>query len=259
MRIAAIVEYCGASFYGWQYQEGSRTVQGEVERAVSFVANETVRVITAGRTDTGVHASAQVIHFDTRAERSQYSWFRGVNAQLPDDIKLRWIDVVDDEFHARFSATGRWYRYVILNRQSAPALLYRRVTHEYRDLDATLMQHGASFLLGRHDFSSYRTVHCQAKSPVREIRKLDVIRQGEFIHIIVYADAFLHHMVRNIAGVLMAIGTGEQPPEWAREVLEMRDRTRGGVTAPADGLYLTRIEYPEHFNIPQLPPGTGLW
>jgi len=259
MRVAAIVEYEGTHFFGWQLQVGARTVQGEVERVFSKIANEPVRVITAGRTDTGVHASCQVIHFDTEVERSNYSWFRGANTLLPDDVALRWIDKVADDFHARFSATGRWYRYVILNRPSRPALLSGRVTHEYRPLDVEAMQHGANFLVGKHDFSSYRTVHCQAKSPVREMRHLSVTRKGDFIYIEAYADAFLHHMVRNLAGVLMTIGTGEREPLWAHEVLEARDRTLGGVTARPDGLYLTRIEYPDQYAIPLLSPDTGLW
>ncbi|MBE9516669.1 MAG: tRNA pseudouridine(38-40) synthase TruA [Proteobacteria bacterium] len=259
MRVAAIIEYEGTNFCGWQLQDGVRTVQGEVERAFSEVANEPIRVITAGRTDTGVHASCQVIHFETDVERSNYSWLRGVNTLLPNDAALRWVGRAADDFHARFCATGRWYRYVILNRPSRLALLKGRVTHEYRPLDVEAMQHAANFLVGKHDFSSYRAAHCQAKSPVRELRKFAVTRQGDFIHIEVYADAFLHHMVRNLAGVLMTIGAGEREPLWAHEVLEARDRTQGGITARPDGLYLTRIEYPDQFAIPLLSPDTGLW
>lgn len=259
MRIAAIVEYDGSGFSGWQLQSGTRTVQGEVEAAISRVANEPVRVITAGRTDTGVHATAQVFHFDTSAERSQHSWKQGVNTHLPPDVVLRWVSVVSDEFHARFSATGRRYHYVILNRAERPALLKHKVTWERRPLDETAMQRAAKVLQGTHDFSSFRTVHCQAKSPVRELRELGVKRDGDRVIICAYANAFLHHMVRNLAGVLIAIGVGEQPEQWASEVLAHRDRTLGGVTAPADGLYLSAIEYPEHFNIPQLSPDNGLW
>lgn len=259
MRVAAIVEYEGTDFFGWQLQDGVRSVQAEVERVLSEIANEPIRVITAGRTDTGVHATGQVIHFDTSAERSNYSWLRGANTLLSNDVALRWVDRVPDDFHARFNATGRWYHYVILNRSSRPALFRGRATHEYRPLDAGRMQQGANFLVGEHDFSSYRAAHCQAKSPVRVLRQLSVQRKGNFVHIEAYANAFLHHMVRNLAGVLIAIGAGEQEPIWAHEVLQARDRTQGGVTARPDGLYLTRIEYPEHFNIPQLSPDTGLW
>jgi len=259
MRIAAIVEYDGSGFSGWQLQDGTRTVQGEVEAAIAKVANEPVRVITAGRTDTGVHATAQVFHFDTQAERSDHSWKLGVNTHLPSDAVLRWAGEVSEEFHARFAATGRRYHYVILNRAERPALLKQKVTWERRPLDDVSMQHAAKLLQGTHDFSSFRTVHCQAKSPVRELRELSVKRQGDRVIICAYANAFLHHMVRNLAGVLMTIGAGEQPVEWAHEVLQHRDRTLGGVTAPADGLYLSAIEYPEHFNIPQLSPDNGLW
>lgn len=259
MRVAAIAEYEGSGYYGWQLQDGVRTVQGEIERALSEIANEAVRIITAGRTDTGVHATGQVIHFDTSAERSNYSWLRGANTILSKDVTLRWVDRVPDDFHARFSATGRRYHYVILNRPSRSALYRGRATHEYRPLDTGRMQQAANFLVGEHDFTSYRTVHCQAKSPVRELRHLSVRRQGNFVHIEAYANAFLHHMVRNIAGVLIAIGAGEHEPIWAHEVLEVRDRTRGGVTARPDGLYLTHIEYPDEYAIPQLSPDTGLW
>jgi tRNA pseudouridine38-40 synthase len=259
MRIAAIVEYDGSGFSGWQLQDGVRTVQGEIESAIARVADESIRVTTAGRTDTGVHATAQVIHFDTSAERSNHSWLNGVNANLPEDVVLRWVSTVDDNFHARFAATGRRYHYVILNRRQRPTFQRGKVTWERRPLDEHRMQQAANDLVGEHDFSAFRTVHCQAKSPVRELRELTVWRIGNRVIISACANAFLHHMVRNLAGVLLYIGFGEQPVHWAREVLETRDRTRGGITAPADGLYLTAVEYPEHCKIPQLSPETGLW
>lgn len=259
MRIAAIVEYDGSGFCGWQLQDGVRTVQGEVEAAISKVANEPIRVTTAGRTDTGVHATGQVIHFDTDAERTDYQWLQGINANLSEDVVLRWVDRVDDEFHARFAATGRRYHYVILNRHERPTFQRGKVTWERRPLDAERMQQAANDLVGEHDFNAYRTVHCQAKSPVRELRELKVWREDNRVIITAYANAFLHHMVRNIAGVLMHIGAGEQPIDWAKQVLETRDRTQGGITAPADGLYLTVVEYPEQYKIPQLSPETGLW
>lgn len=259
LRIAAIVEYDGSGFSGWQWQDDAPSVQQAVEKALSQVANTPIRVTTAGRTDAGVHASAQVIHFDTHAIRSDYAWLRGANSNLPDSVALLWAGEVDPEFHARFAATGREYCYVILNRSVRPTYLAQRVTHEYRPLDVERMQAAAQYLPGTHDFSSFRAIQCQAKSPIRTLRELDVSRQGEFIVIKASANAFLHHMVRNLAGVLMDIGAGEQEPEWANEVLNARDRTLGGVTASPDGLYLTAVEYPAHFNIPRIPVTLGLW
>ncbi len=259
MRIAAIVEYDGSGFSGWQLQADSRTVQGVVEQALARVADEPIRVITAGRTDTGVHACEQVIHFDTNRERSSYSWVRGANSNLPKDVALLWAHEVDPSFHARFSATGRHYRYIILNRPVRPTYLAGRVTWEYRALDAERMQRAAAFLVGTHDFSAYRAMQCQAKSPVRELRRLSVVRQGEFVIIDASANAFLHHMIRNIAGVLTDIGAGERAVEWAREVLARRDRTQGGITAAPHGLYLAAVEYPERYEIPRLSRNCGLW
>jgi len=259
MRIAAIVEYDGSGFSGWQWQDHAPSVQQAVEQALSQVANETLRVTVAGRTDAGVHALAQVIHFDTTAERSEYAWVRGTNSNLPDTVALLWAGKTDATFNARFSATGREYHYVILNRAVRPSLQARRATHEYRPLDVGRMQAAAAQLVGTHDFSSFRAMQCQAKSPVRTLRELDVRRHGDRVVIRACANAFLHHMVRNLAGVLMEIGAGEREPAWAREVLEARDRTVGGITAAPDGLYLTRVEYPEQFGIPVVSPSTGLW
>jgi tRNA pseudouridine38-40 synthase len=259
MRIAAIVEYDGSNFSGWQWQDCAPSVQEAVEKALSQVADAPIRVTTAGRTDAGVHASAQVIHFDTDARRSDYAWLRGANSNLPDSVALLWVSEVDPGFHARFAATGREYHYVILNRSVRPTYLAQRVTHEYRPLDAERMQTAASLLVGTHDYSSFRAMQCQAKSPVRTVRELTVTRHGEFIIIKAAANAFLHHMVRNLAGVLMDIGAGEKEPAWAREVLDARDRTVGGITAAPDGLYLTAVEYPAQFQIPQIPVAMGLW
>ncbi len=251
MRIAMAVEYDGSEFCGWQLQEpGVRTVQGAVEQAVGKVAAEPVRVQCAGRTDTGVHATGQVIHFDTSAVRDERAWVFGSNANLPKDVCILWARPVANDFHARFSAVRRAYRYVIFNRSVRPTFLRRRVSWACRLLDANRMAEAAQYLLGEHDFSSYRAVACQAKSPVRTLHRLTVERQGQFIHLDIEANAFLHHMVRNIAGVLMAIGSGEQEPEWAKEVLEARDRRLGGVTAPPGGLYLTAVDYPDAFDIP---------
>jgi tRNA pseudouridine38-40 synthase len=259
VRIAAIVEYDGSRFSGWQSQDGERTVQGVVEQALSVIADEPIKVVTAGRTDAGVHALAQVIHFDTSATRTSYSWVRGGNSNLPGDAALLWAGEADSAFHARFSATGRHYHYVILNRTVRPTYLAGRVTHEYRPLAVEPMQRAAQFLVGTHDFTSFRAIECEAKSPVRELRALSVERRGDLVHIRAYANAFLHHMVRNLAGVLMAVGSGERPPAWAHEVLEARDRRRGGVTAPPDGLYLAAVEYPASHNFPQLSKVPGLW
>jgi len=254
MRACAIIEYDGSAFSGWQRQTDARSVQQCVEEALSKVADHTVEITVAGRTDAGVHACAQVVHFDTDAERSTYAWVRGTNSNLPDDAALLWAGEVDSGFHARFSATEREYRYVILNRPVRPTYLSRRVTHEYRPLDVERMQSATRFLIGNHDFSSFRAAECQAKSPVRELRELDISRASEFVTITARANAFLHHMVRNLAGVLMDIGAGERAPEWAGEVLEARDRKLGSITAPPDGLYLTAVEYPEGFHVPRMNP-----
>lgn len=258
MRIAAIIEYDGSGFSGWQRQTDARSVQQCVEEALSRIADHAVAVTVAGRTDAGVHACAQVVHFDTDALRSNYAWVRGTNSNLPADVALLWASEVESSFHARYSATAREYRYVVVNRPVRPTYLARRVTHEYRPLDVKRMQSATGFLIGAHDFSAFRAAECQAKSPVRELRALEIARTGDFVTITVRANAFLHHMVRNLAGVLMDIGSGEREPHWAREVLEARDRKLGGITAPPDGLYLTAVDYPETYRIPRakapLPP-----
>jgi tRNA pseudouridine38-40 synthase len=259
MRMAAIIEYDGSGYAGWQRQKDARAVQQVVEAALAKVADEPIQVTVAGRTDAGVHALGQVVHFDTGAVRRDFSWVRGTNSHLPADIALLWAGEVDAGFHARFSATGRHYNYVILNRQVRPTYLARRVTHEYRPLDVVRMAQAARHLIGEHDFTSFRAAECQAKSPVRELRALEVGRHGEFVHLRACANAFLQHMVRNIAGVLMTIGAGEREPGWAHEVLEARDRARGGITAAPDGLYLREIEYPAAFRVPRLSRESGLW
>ncbi|HED38955.1 MAG TPA: tRNA pseudouridine(38-40) synthase TruA [Chromatiales bacterium] len=264
MRIALGVEYDGANFNGWQIQAQGQgySVQGRVEQALAKVANHEVRTFCAGRTDSGVHATGQIIHFDSEAVRKARGWVLGANAHLPDDVAVIWAKPVSDAFHARFSAQRRRYRYVIYSRPVRPTFLARRVTWEYRTLDIERMQAAASYLLGEHDFSSFRAYGCQAKSPVRTVHELKLSRsgeRGEFIMLDIEANAFLHHMVRNIVGVLSAIGAGERPVEWAREVLEYRDRKLGGVTAPPYGLYLVGVEYPEEFGIPYLSPPQMVW
>lgn len=259
MRIALGIQYDGAGFRGWQAQQpGVRTVQTCLERALAKVADHPVRVVCAGRTDAGVHAVGQVAHFDTTAVRSERSWVRGGNAHLPPDISLSWSREAPDDFHARFSAFARRYRYLIFNRPLRSALWRERAAWCYRPLEAERMHQAGQALVGKHDFSSFRAAECQARHPIREIQELAVRRCGDGVVLDIKANAFLHHMVRNIAGVLMAIGAGEHPVEWAGKVLEQRDRTRAGVTAPAEGLYLLAVYYPERFGLPianEPPPG----
>lgn len=250
MRLALGIEYDGSAFCGWQRQDEGRTVQACVEEALSFVADHEVRVVCAGRTDTGVHATGQIVHLDTAARRSDKAWVMGVNSRLPNDVRVHWFKQVDEDFHARFSARRRRYRYVILNSRVNSALLCNRCTWEYHDLDEDKMSAAASLLMGEHDFTSFRALACQAKSAIRTIYELKVTRSGRFIFIDVVANAFLHHMVRCIAGVLMRIGRGEAEPSWAGDVLEARDRSLGGKTAAASGLYLVKVDYPDDYPLP---------
>ncbi len=251
-RIAMGIEYDGSPYLGWQSQREGETVQQNVERALSKVANHSVKIFCAGRTDTGVHANEQVIHFETTAYRKMYSWVSGCNTNMPRSICCLWATSVPEAFHARFSALKRAYRYTILNRSVRPALLNNYVSFVYQPLDEVRMRQAAQHLIGTHDFTSYRAVACQAKSPIRTLHKLDISRDGEFIHLDLLADGFLHHMVRNIAGVLIKIGSGEAEIGWSKQVLEHRDRRLGGVTAAPKGLSLKRIIYPEEFNLPSI-------
>jgi len=254
MRIALGVEYDGSGFRGWQLQgKGVRTVQGCLEQALSRVAGESVATVCAGRTDAGVHAAAQVVHFDTAAERSPRSWILGSNSNLPADISVLWACPAAPTFHARFAALARRYRYLILNRPYRSALRHRRVAWYCPPLEVERMAAAATYLLGEHDFTSFRAQGCQAKSPVRTLYTLTVQRQQDLILIDVEANAFLHHMVRNIVGVLLAVGAGERPVHWVQEVLAARNRALGGVTAPAAGLYLVAVRYPEEFGLPAAP------
>lgn len=259
MRIALGVEYDGTGFAGWEQQPGVRTVEGAVTEALGKVADQPVRVFCAGRTDAGVHAWGQVIHMESPAVRDMRAWVQGGNANLPGDVALLWARPVAGDFHARFSARSRHYRYVVYNSAVRPAILGARVAWECRPLDVERMQAGAGYLLGEHDFSSYRAMACQARGAVRRVHRLSVTRQGSIVFIDVVADAFLHHMVRNVAGVLMAIGMGQRPTDWSRTVLDARDRTQGGVTAPAQGLYLMRVDYPERYQLPRLLPPSLVW
>jgi len=258
MRLAAGVEYQGAGFSGWQRQAGQRTVQECIESAISKVANHPITVHCAGRTDAGVHASQQVIHFNTSSNRELRSWVLGSNNNLPKDISLVWVKPVADDFHARFSAIARKYRYIILNRETRPAVYGGLVTWKCRRLDENRMTEAATFLEGEHDFTSYQAVSCESKKPVRTIKKLVICRIDDFIIIDIEANGFLRQMVRNIAGVLMLIGMGKQDTGWSKTVLDARERAVGGYTAPAEGLHFISAVYPMEFEIPDVNMGPAL-
>jgi len=258
-RIAACVEYCGAQYSGWQYQANAPSVQARVERAISRVADADTRVAAAGRTDAGVHGGGQVIHFDTRARRLPHEWLRGVNTHLPHDIALLWTREVGADFHARFAAVARAYRYVLFNRAVAPTGLRGRVAWHPPAVEVAPMREAAAALIGRHDFSAYRGAHCQAKHPHRDLRRLDIGRAGEWLWLDFTADGFLHHMVRNIVGTLVRIGEGVESPAWAGELLAGRERSAAGPTAPAAGLYLTGVTYAPRHRLPPPPPPPRFW
>lgn len=252
MRIALGLAYDGTEYFGWQRQDDVAlpTIQSSVADALSKVADHSLDVVCAGRTDRGVHALGQVAHFDTDAIRTPHAWVLGTNAYLPKDIRVRWACEVDDDFHARFSAIARRYHYVIYNHPVKPALLRNQVTTHFHLLNERAMQAAAEYLIGEHDFTSYRAAQCQAKSPVRTVTELTIQRRGDFIVINIQANGFLHHMVRNIVGVLLTIGEDKRAPGWAKEVLDARDRTQGDITAFASGLYFAKVFYPERFLLP---------
>ncbi len=252
-RIVMGIEYDGSGFRGWQLQVGVRSVQAALESAIAQVADHPVRVHCAGRTDAGVHADEQVVHFDTAARRTDRSWVLGSNVNLPPDVAVRWACPVDATFHARFSASARHYRYLIMVRATRSPLYRDRAVWTHRPLDLQSMCEAGRSLIGVHDFSSFRAVACQAKSPIRHLHYLNVSEDAGLIQLRVGANGFLHHMIRNIAGVLMTIGRGEAPVRWTRELLDLRDRRLGGVTAPPQGLYFVRADYPEGFRLPSGP------
>jgi len=254
MRYAIGLEYDGSRFLGWQIQRQEPTVQACLERAVSAVANHEARVTCCGRTDTGVHAVGQVAHFDSVAERSERSWVLGINSKLPEGVSVLWIRPVGDDFHARFSAFSRSYRYRVLNRWVRPALEARRMAWCRQPLDADKMHAAAQALLGEHDFTSFRAGACQARHAVREIQAISVQRDGEVITLDVTANGFLYHMVRNIAGSLMRVGTGEAGVDWVERVLAARDRAQAAPTAAPEGLYFMAARYPDSFGLPSTPP-----
>lgn len=265
MRYALGVEYDGSEFHGWQRlgapgEEVAPTVQAALEDALASVAGTPVAVTCAGRTDAGVHAQCQVVHFQSEAPRTPRSWVLGTSTRLPAAVCVRWCLPVADDFNARFSARARRYRYRLLNRMVRPALGRQWLSWERKPLDAQAMHRAAQALLGEHDFSAFRTVHCQAAHARRDLQAISVVREGEQVVVEVQANAFLHHMVRNIVGSLLMVGRGEQPEGWIAELLAGRDRTLAGPTAPAGGLVFLGPLYPAHWGLPAevtLPSGQG--
>lgn len=250
-RIVLAIEYAGDVFEGWQTQPHGRTVQDAVTQALSAVAGQSVTVVCAGRTDTGVHATTQIVHFDAPVERPLSAWVRGTNSHLPPSVAVRWAQEVDERFHARFSATARHYRYVLFNAPVRPALLAGRVGWFHLPLDGAAMARAARTIEGRHDFSAFRAAACQAKSPVRTVRHARVTAQGAYWVFDFCADAFLHHMIRNLVGALVYVGKGKHPPQWMAELLGHQDRSRAAPTFAPDGLYLCGVEYPDQWSLPQ--------
>ena len=250
MRIALGIEYDGSAFRGWQTQPGGGTVQDELEAALAQIAGEPVPVVCAGRTDAGVHATGQVVHFDAPANRPLMAWVRGVNSFLPPAVAVRWAQPVAEGFHARFSAFGRSYRYLLINRPQRTGVWHGRAGWYHHALDESVMQRGADFLLGEHDFSAFRAADCQAKSPVKTIRRAQVRRFGDMIVFDFEAGAFLHHMVRNMVGSLVYVGQGKHPPEWIAQLLAQGDRRLAAPTFSAAGLYLVGVDYEAHWGLP---------
>lgn len=252
MRIALGVEYDGSRYFGWQSQAGGHTVQDALQVALSGIANERILVVAAGRTDTGVHAQEQVVHFNTNVVRPLTAWVRGVNALLPNNIAVLWAHAVPEEFHARFSAQARSYRYLLINRSVRNAMQHGKAGWFHAPLNVEKMREAAQHLLGEHDFSALRAAECQAKSPIKNLAQLDIKKQGNAIVFDLSANAFLHHMVRNIIGCLVYVGKGKHPPQWVREVLESRERSLAAPTFAPDGLYLRRVTYDVKWELPQL-------
>lgn len=259
LKIALGVEYQGTAYCGWQSQKHCDSVQQNVQKALSKIANEFIAVRCAGRTDTGVHAIGQVIHFETNAIRPEQAWVEGVNTNLPFDIRVAWAMEVPEDFNARFSAVARQYRYVIFNRNVHSAVLAKRVTWVRKSLDAERMHQAAQTLLGEHDFTSFRALACQAKHATRNIQSISVTRSGDFVFVDIQANAFLHHMVRNIVGSLLRIGQGQKETDWLTELLALKDRSKAAMTAPADGLYFVNALYPDKYNLPKNELTELLW
>ncbi|MBQ0723845.1 MAG: tRNA pseudouridine(38-40) synthase TruA [Cycloclasticus sp.] len=251
LKIALGVEYDGSRYHGWQRQKNTPlTIQEALENALSKLAMHTVATVCAGRTDAGVHALQQVVHFETNKQRADHEWMFGCNSHLPDDIRVVWVRPVSDDFHARFSAAARYYRYEILNRGVKSALYRNHVTTIFHPLNTARMQQGADYLLGTHDFSSFRAGGCQAKSPIKRLHSISIKRSNDKIMVDIIASAFLHHMVRNIVGALLPVAKGDMPPDWVQSVLLAKDRKKAGVTALPNGLYFKGVYYPEKFGLP---------
>ena len=250
MRIVLGIEYDGSGFCGFQSQKGVRTVQQCLEFALSEVADHPVVIRCAGRTDTGVHALYQVVHFDTTSHRGKRAWVLGVNSSLPSDISVIWAEEVDGSFDARFSAIDRTYHYFILNSSVSSALLHQKITWECRKLDTSVMRNASEALIGEHDFSTFRASGCQSRSRVRVVQEIVISEEGSVIAFKVRANAFLQHMVRNVVGSLLEVGNGRRPENWIKQILDQRKRSLGGATAPADGLYLTGVRYPSYYRLP---------
>lgn len=255
LKIALGIEYDGSRYCGYQRQAEVDSVQQCLEAALSQVADEPITVFCAGRTDAGVHATGQVVHFTTNAVRKDAAWTMGVNTHLSPDIAVRWVKTVDEAFHARFSATARRYRYLIYNHRYRPAILSHGMTHFYHALDAERMERAGQCLLGENDFTSFRAVQCQSRTPWRNVKHLKVTRHGAYIVVDIKANAFVHHMVRNIVGSLMEIGCGNRPESWMAELLAAKDRKLAAATAKPEGLYLVDVDYPESFGLPSVPMG----
>jgi tRNA pseudouridine38-40 synthase len=251
IRIAIGLEYDGSRFLGWQTQPGGGAIQDVIQRALAAIAGEPVTVTGAGRTDRGVHASAQIAHFDTHAVRPETAWVRGVNSFLPESIAVLWARPVDREFHARFSAIARTYRYRLINRPVRPALDARHAGWYHARLDVAAMREAAHALVGEHDFSAFRAAECQAKTPVRTVHSINIDERAGEIDFVIRANAFLHHMVRNIVGSLVYVGAGKQPPRWIAELLASRDRNKAAPTFAPEGLYLEKIEYDAKWGLPR--------
>jgi tRNA pseudouridine38-40 synthase len=250
MRIALGVEYDGSLFSGWQSQVSGCTIQDTLQAALSSIAGETIAIVAAGRTDSGVHALEQVVHYDTNAQRPLSAWVRGVNSLLPKSVAVLWAQAVPEEFHARFSAQARSYRYVLLNRPVRSAVHHGKIGWFHAPLEVELMQVAANYLIGEHDFTSFRAAECQAKSPIKTLSQLDIMRQGDLIIFDLTAGAFLHHMVRNIVGCLIYVGKGKHPQQWLQQVLQACNRSLAAPTFAPDGLYLRRISYEAKWGLP---------